>query len=288
MSKQLIFVSGAPYSGRTTWLKKNLLVDPTESICCVDANNYPSLYTNSKVSEDSIEASRQWCLEEVRRLMEDETPTQKIVLCLIACRADRWREFIQLALSNEYEISFKFPSNKLLFYVTKHNSSMEQLKFIESKCIGKYPRDKKEVKKQDAKSNDKIVYKDTNESTMFRNIVTEFESGYAFYLQNRMKLGVNKEEWLKVINEHYKVTIANEIKRAQKKAEKKAEEEEKAQYRAEKEARKLAREAKEQEDNDDTQDDNDDTQDDNYEQLESKILVEQDNSNEYMVDYATM
>ena len=35
-------------------------------------------------------------------------------------------------------------------------------------------------------------------------------------------------------------------------------------------------------------DDNDDNQDDNNEQLESKILVEQDNSNKYMVDYATI
>jgi predicted kinase len=246
MSKQLIFVSGSPFSGRTTWVKKNLLDDPIESVECIDANNYPSLYTNSKTSEDAIEASRQWCLQEVSKLMGGETPTQKIVLCLIACRADRWREFIQLAVDNEYQISFRFPSNKLLFYVTKHNSSMEQYKFIESKMINKYPRDKKEIMKKDAKNPNEVVYKETNESTLLRNIVTEFESGYAFYLQNRMKLGINKEEWLKTINDHYKVTISNNVKRAQKKAEKEAQEVEKAQYKAEKEARKLAREAEEQ------------------------------------------
>lgn len=281
MTKQLIFVSGAPYSGRTTWIKKNLLIDPNESTQCVDANDYQSLYTNSKISEESVEESRQWCLEQVRKLMVTETPVQKIVLCLITCRADKWREFIQLAIDNQYEISFKFPSNKLLFYITKHNSTMEQLKFIESKNISKYPRDKKEVKRQDFKSKDKIVYKETNESSMFRNVVTEFESGYAFYLENRMKLGSDKVEWLKKINEYYKATIVNDIKRAQKKAEKKAEEEEKAKYRAEKETRRLAREAKELEEKANRDNDNDN----NNEQSESNMLVEQYNSNEYMIDY---
>ena len=150
--------------------------------------------------------------------MKKETSKQKIVLCLITCRADRWREFIELAIESEYEISFIFPSNKLLFYVTRHNTSMEQYKFIESKCISKYPRDKKEVKKQDPRNNDQIVFKETNESILLKNVVTEFESGYAFYLQYRMKLDLDKEAWLKKINEHYKVTISNEIKRTQKKS----------------------------------------------------------------------
>ena len=290
MSKQLIFVSGSPFSGRTTWVKKNLLAQD-ESIVCVDGNNFNSLYINSKASEESIEASRQWCLEEVRRLMGGETPTQKIVLCLITCRADRWREFIQLALDNEYEISFRFPSNKLLFYITKHNTSMEQYKFIESKIINKYPRDKKEVKKRDSKNNDQIVYKDTNESSLLKNVVTEFESGYAFYLDNRIKLGTDKEAWLKRINEHYKVTIANEIKRTQKKAERKAEEAEKAQYKLEKEARKLAREAQDAQDAQDILDAQEakELEDEDYdEETGSTVMIGQENSSEYMVDYATM
>lgn len=242
MSKQLIFVSGSPHSGRTTWVNKNILAQDNSTVC-VDANDFKSLYTNSKLSEESIESSRQWCLEEVRKLMECETPTKKIVLCLIGCRADRWREFIQLSMDNEYEISFRFPSNKLLFYVTKHNSSIEQLKFIESKIINKYPRDKKEVKKRDSKKSDEVIYKETNESTLLKNIVIEFESGYSFYLGERMRLSVDKEAWLKRINEYYKVTITNDIKRLQKKAEKEIQEAEKAQKKAEKEARKLERDA---------------------------------------------
>jgi hypothetical protein len=273
MSKQLVFVSGTPYSGRTTWVNKNLLGNQTESTCCIDANDYPSLYVGSKISEESIEASRQWCLEQVSKLMGCESPTQTIILCLIACRADRWRDFIQLAISNDYEISFRFPSNKLLFYVTKHNTTVEQLKFIESKCISKYPRDKKEVKKRDSKSTDKIVYKDTNESTLLRNVVTDFESGYAFYLANRMKLGSDKEAWLKVINEYYKVTIANDIKRVQKKAEKKAEEEEKAKYRAEKEARRLAREEAEEQRKLNEENEEDEEDNEMYGQIEENRVI---------------
>jgi hypothetical protein len=293
MSKQLIFVCGAPCSGRTTWVKNNLLSNPNESnpnqIQCIDATNYKLLYTNSKLSEESVEASRQWCLEEVHRLMTVETPVQKIVLCLISCRADKWREFIQLAMDHEYEISFKFPSNKLLFYITKHNTTTEQLKYIESKSIGKYPRNKKEVKKQDSKNNNKIVYKETNESSMFRNVVTEFESGYAFYLENKMKLGVDNEAWLKKINEHYKATIANDIKRIHKKAEKKAEEEEKAKYRAEKEEKKLAREANllAYELNK-ANEANEANQDYNHKYLESNVSVKQYDSYEYNVVNTTV
>ena len=250
MSKQLIFVLGTPLSGRTTWIKKNLSVDGVfnESIQCIDANNFSNLYPNSKISEESIELSRNWCLGEVRKLMEKETPVQKIVLCLIGCRPDRWRDFIQLAIDKDYEISFKFPSNKLLFYSTKHNSSQEQYKFLELNALSRYPRDKKEVKKNTSKNqlhHDEVVYKEINESTLFRYVVTEYESGYSFYLQNRMKLGLNKEEWLKVINEHYKSTISNDTKRLQKKAEREALDAEKAKIKAEKEARRLAREAEE-------------------------------------------
>jgi hypothetical protein len=265
MSKQLIFVSGSPFSGRTTWLNKNILAEDNLAVC-IDANNFNSLYTNSKISEKSIELSRQWCLEEVRKLMEGDSPTLKIVLCLIACRADRWREFIQLAIEYEYEIQFKFPSNKLLFYVSKHNSLFEQYKFIESKIINKYPRDKKEVKKKDSKNSDEVAYKETNESILLKNIVTEFESGYAFYLGEKTKLGLDKEAWLKRINEHYKATIANEIKRAQKKAEKEALE---LQKQAERELRKLEREAKklekENKDKDNDEDNDEDNNEDNDE-----------------------
>lgn len=273
MSKQLIFVSGAPFSGRTTWVNKNLLSNTTETVKCIDANEYPLLLNpNKKVSEDSIEASRLWCLEQVRMLMDNETPTQKIVLCLIACRADRWREFIQLAIEKEYEISFRFPSNKLLFYVSKHNTSMEQCKFLEQKALSRYPRDKKEFRKQNSKNPDEVVYKDTNESTLFRYVVTEFESGYSFYLQHKTKLGSDKEEWLKTINQFYKITIINEIKRAQKRAEREVLEAEKARNKAEKEAKRLAKIEAEaislanQRDEDEEDDDN----------------------NQYMVDYTTM
>lgn len=245
MSKELVFVLGAPFSGRTTWINKNLLFQDNSNVC-VDANNYNSLYTNSKLSEESIEASRLWCLEEVNKLMVADNSPNQIILCLIGCRPDRWREFIQLAINNSYEINFRVPPNKLLYYNTRHNTTMEQFKFLESKCLSRYPRDKKEVKKRGTQNSDGgVVYKDTNESTMFRYVVTEFESSLAFYQENRKVLGADNQKWLDKINSHYKVTITNEIKRLQKKAEKEVQENEKAQKKAEKEARKSAWEAQE-------------------------------------------
>ena len=108
-----------------------------------------------------------------------------------------------------------------------------------------------------------------NESILLKNIVTEFESGYAFYLGEKTKLGLDKEAWLKRINEHYKATIANEIKRAQKKAEKEALEVEKLQKQAERELRKLEREAKklekENKDKDNDEDNDEDNNEDNDE-----------------------
>ena len=243
MSKQLIFVIGAPYSGRSTWVNKNLF-NPNDSVH-IDANSYSNLYTKSKdnvlrLSEDSIEESRLWCLQEVKTQMEGETPTQKIVLSLIACRPDRWREFIQLAITNGYEISFKTPTNKFLFYYTKHNNSMEQFKFIESKVLYRYPRDTKEVQKKGSKNPEEVEKKVLNESALLKNVVTESESAHAFYLTNRTSLGTDKEKWLGEINKHYKVAISNLTKRAEKKAEKEAK-------TAEKEARKIAREAEAEE-----------------------------------------
>ena len=138
MEKQLIFIIGVPYSGRTTWINKNYLLKENNAPMHIDANNYESLYIDSKISEDSIEESRQWCLKEVKKLMnydelEKTEPTTTIILSLIACRPDKWREFIELANENMYEIVFKFPTNKFLFYISKLNSFKDQYKFIESK-----------------------------------------------------------------------------------------------------------------------------------------------------------
>jgi predicted kinase len=124
MSKQLIFVLGPPFSGKTTWVKKNLLGPNIEQNSCIeyiDATNFDSLYVNSKISEESIEASRKWCLDLVEQTMgsqideieKTDKTNAKIVVCMIASRPDKWREFLQLAINYEYEISFKFPSNKL-------------------------------------------------------------------------------------------------------------------------------------------------------------------------------
>ena len=284
MSKQLIIVSGAPHSGRTTWINKNY---GSSDYVIIDAGTYPNLYVKSvknntpKLFEDTIEDSRIWCLEKVRLLMEGEKPTQtqqeeqqdeqqekqetqetqqekqetqetqqeeqqetqqeeqqetralRIVLNLIACRPDRWREFIQLAIKNEYEIIFKFPTNKHLFYSTRHNTSTEQARFIESKVISRFPKDKKEVYKKNDDGEDITDTVETKESSLLRHIIMEVESAYAFYLQNR-RFFTSREELLKKINEHYKNAIIGDIKRAEKKlrdaekeAEKKAKKEEK-------------------------------------------------------------
>jgi hypothetical protein len=245
MSKQLIFVIGAPSSGRSTWINKNLF-NPGDSVL-VDANNYPGLYVRSEkknasiLYEDTIDDSRKWCLEQVKTQMELETPVQKIILSLIACRPDRWREFIELAVTNSYDIVFKFPSNKLLFYSTKHNSSMEQFKFIDGKNSTRYPKDKKEITRKNSKDELETVMVDTNESSLFRYIVTECESAYSFYLQNRVGFGVDKEQLLTKINLHYKTVITGDAKRVEKKAKDAEREAEKKAKDAEREAKKLAK-----------------------------------------------
>lgn len=245
MAKELIFVLGSPYSGRTTWINKNLF--DLENSICIDANSFSDLYVKSdltskegaKITEESLEKARQWALSEVKAHMESENPTKRIILSLIGCRPDRWREFIQLAIDYEYEISFKNPSNKLFYYNTKHNTYLEQYKYIESKILYRYPRDKKPVQKKGSKNPDELTYKETNESTLLRNIVTEFESGYAFYINNRMNLGNDKSKWLDKINDNYKSAIANEIKKVQKKVEKELKEAEKARLQVEKETNKV-------------------------------------------------
>ena len=256
MSKQLIIVTGAPHSGRTTWINKNY------SSCdyvMVDAGTYPNLYVKSeknntsKLFEDTIEDSRMWCLKQVKILMEGETKPEseakteaevevkRIVLSLIACRPDRWREFIQLAISNDYELVFKFPTNKNLFYSTKHNTTIEQSKFIESKVINRFPKDKKEVHKKNGDGVNVNVMIETKESSLLRQIITETESAYAFYLQNK-GLFVNKEELLKKINEHYKTVMMGDIKRAEKKLKDAEREAEKNEKEAVKVIKRLARE----------------------------------------------
>lgn len=264
MEKQLIIVSGAPYSGRTTWINKNY---GSDDYVMVDACTYPNLYVKSeknntsKLFEDTIEDSRLWCLKQIKSLMEGEPkpetekePEQetekepepepkakKIVLSLIACRPDRWREFIQLAISNNYELIFKFPTNKNLFYSTKHNTTMEQSKFIESKVIYRFPKDKKEVHKKNADGENEIVMIETKESSLLRQMIIETESAYAFYLQNK-GLFANKDELLKKINEQYKSAIIGDIKRAEKKLRDAEREAEKKEKEAEKEIKRLARE----------------------------------------------
>ncbi len=250
MSKQLIFVIGAPHSGRTTWINKNLY-KPEDSVM-VDAGLYPNLYVksekkdSSKLYDDTIEDSRKWCLEQVKLEMEKETPVQKIILSLIACRPDRWREFIQLAIDKEYELVFKFPSNQLLFYSTKHNTSLEQFKFIDLKSSHRYPKDKKEVERKNSKGVMETVMVDSNESSLLRYIVTETESAYAFYLSNRMGFGTDKAQLLTKINEYYKAAIQGEAKKAEKKAKDAEREAEKKAREAEKEAKRLAKEEEKQ------------------------------------------
>lgn len=266
MLKQLIIVSGAPYSGRTTWINKNY---SSEDCIVVDANTYPELYVKSekknslKLFEDTIENSRTWCLEQVKTLMEGknssqtetktqtqtqtqtETETQnqnqKIVLSLIGCRPDRWREFIQLAISNKYELVFKFPTNKNLFYSTKHNTSIEQVKFIESKVINRFPTDKKEIHRKNNKGENETVIIETKESTLLRQTIIETESAHAFYFQNR-QFFTDKEELLKKINEQYKTVMMGNIKKAEKKLRDAEKEAEKQVKEAEREVKKLAKE----------------------------------------------
>ena len=250
MSKQLIFVIGSPYSGRTTWINNNLY-KPEDSVI-VDAESYSNLYVRSekkdsaKLYEDTIDDSRKWCLIQVKEQMELETPPQKIILTLIACRPDRWREFISLAITNQYELVFKFPPNKLLFYTTKHNTSLEQYKFIDTKTISRYPRDKKEITRTNSKGHSETVMIDSFESTLLKYIVTETESAYAFYLSNRHEFGMDKEKLLQKINAHYKVTILGEIKKAEKKIKDIERETEKRARELEKEEKKLAKEEERQ------------------------------------------
>ena len=276
MSKQLIFVIGAPSSGRSTWIKKNLL-NSADSVL-VDANDYPELYVKSEkkntaiLYEDTIEDSRKWCLEQVKTQMELETPVQKIILSLIACRPDRWREFIELAIDNSYELVFKFPSNKLLFYTTRHSTSMEQFKFIDSKNSTRYPKDKKEITRKNAKGEIETLVIDTTESSLFRYVVTETESAYSFYLSNRNGFGDDKEQLLAKINSNYKSAIAGESKRAEKKAKDILKEEEKKAKEAEREARRVAREQEQNQEQDENEVEDEEDHDEQQNKVQQQVL----------------
>ncbi len=84
--------------------------------------------------------------------------------------------------------------------------------------MSRFPLDKKEVKK--SMDNGKTTEIELNESSLFKYIVTEFQSSQAFYYENKMNLGDNKTKWLEKINSHYRNVIANENKKIQRKSEK--------------------------------------------------------------------
>ena len=199
MVKELIIVLGVPYSGRTTWI--NMLYR-TESFVVVDTNLFPALYVNNKLSEDTIENSRTWAIEQVTEHINNNV--SKIILSLINNRPDRWCEFLKLAIDNDYELFLHYPKYNLLYYSNRFYNSIDQTAFIKSKVLSRYPRDIKENKNEfDTKNRNREL----QESALLKWVITEFQSAFNFVVTNKNAFGSNPSKWLSGINEQYKSVI---------------------------------------------------------------------------------
>jgi predicted kinase len=201
MDKELIIVLGVPHSGRTTWINKTL--QRTESYAIVDTNAFPELYENNKLSEETIEKSREWAITQVTEHINNNV--SRIVLSLINNRPDRWREFLQLAIDNGYKFVYHYPKYDLLFYSNRFYNSIDQTAFIKSKVLSRYPRDKKENKSE--QQNTKTPPRELQESTLLKWVITEFQSSYSYIVTNKNAFGSDPSKWLNGINEQYKSVI---------------------------------------------------------------------------------
>lgn len=224
MSKELILVLGLPHSGRTTWINKKY---PSESYILVDENQCPNLYKNGKIDENNLFNSINWVQTQVKENMEKSS--EKIVVCLLQNKPNRWRGFLGDAILFGYKFTAITPTNGYLyFYNNKTARNIEQIDWMRKSTVSRFPKIVLEKKNQDDDEQPKEF------PSVFGNLENEFLAGYAFVMQNKLTFGSEPNKWLESIENIFKTVIIKEEQlkkqlenKVQKEAEKKARDTEK-------------------------------------------------------------
>ncbi len=239
MSKELIIVVGIPYSGRSTWLSKKY---SEEGTVIIEESKFEKLYKDGKVQESEFISSNEWVNSQVKEQME--ASTQRIVVSVFQSRPDHWVEMLEFAKVHGYSFTPVKPNFGCLFYDNKFGRLQEQIEWVQKSTQNRFPKVVKDKKKKADEEE-----KEKENPNLYHNIVVEFQSSYAFILQNR-ELGTDVNKWLETINKQYKPVIirgkqAKEARDARiaKEAEKAARE---AAKKAEKEAKEAAKKAEEE------------------------------------------
>jgi predicted kinase len=249
MSKELIIVIGIPHSGRSTWINKTYIDEET---VVIDENDFEGLYKNKKIQESFFFNSNEWVANSVKKVME-ELKSPRIVVSLLQSRPDHWRDILQHAVANEYNLSIVIPKYDYYYYCnTRLSGAREQVSASQKTTSTIYPKTSKIKLATDDEEAEK------ENINLYTNIITEFQSALAFYFQNKAKCLNDTQKWLDVIESQFKnnfvKAIANKAalalkatKEAEKEAQRLAKEAEKEAQRlakeAEKEAQRLAKEA---------------------------------------------
>ncbi len=240
MSKELIISIGIPYSGRTTWLNKTY---SQEGTVIIEEDKFTGLMKDGKVQESAFTLSNNWVTSEVKKLMESETPCERIVVSFYLSRPDHWRNVLALAVEHKYTVTIVNPKNGYLYYPSnKFGRNQEQLEWVKKSTISRFPKYNREKKKT---ADEEEVKENFN---LYDNIAVEYMSAFHFYGQHKSTCETDPKKWLDQITIYYKPVITRtEIERQQREKEEKRQAELKAKQekaKAEIEAKKAQIEAK--------------------------------------------
>ncbi len=233
MSKELVIVTGIPYSGRTTWINKKYTEEGT---VIIEEDKFSGLVKDGKVQESAFLDSNAWIFSQVKPLMESETPCARIVVSYFQSRPDHWKEVLELAVEKGYSLTIEYPKNGYLYYSSnKFGRNQEQVEWIKKSTLGRFPRPNKDKKK---KTEEDEVKENPN---LYDNIVVEYMSAYAFILQHKAECGTDAKKWLGQISNNYKAVIIRTVQERKQKADEAAK---LSALKAKEEAMKAALEAK--------------------------------------------
>ncbi len=235
MSKELVILTGIPYSGRTTWLNKKYCGEGT---VIIEEDKFEGMMKDGKVQESVFLDSNAWVTTQVKQLMESETPCARIVVSYFQSRPDHWKEVLELAVAQGYALTIEYPRNGYLYYSTnKFGRNQEQIDWVKKATAGRFPKSSKD-KKKEKKADEEEVKENPN---LYENIVTEYMSAYAFILQHKTECGTDAKKWLGHIESNYKTVIFRAVQDRKQRADDAAK---KAALKAKEEAMKAALEAK--------------------------------------------
>ncbi len=259
MSKELIIVTGLPYSGRTTWLSQKY---SGEGTIIIDETSYEKMFKDGKYQESEFIPSLDWVASQVNTHMTNSV--QRIVVSLLQSRPDHWVALLELAKTHEYSFTPVKPHNGYLYYSTnKFARNQDQIDWIQKSTMKRFTKQSKDKKKKTEDDEEK------ENPNLYQNLVTECQSAYAFLLQNR-DVGTDVNKWLDIITKQFKPVIIRGQQLKVEREKKLAKEAEKVAREAAKLAEKAAREAAKQADKVQTE------QSEQSEQTEKKIEVEQE------------